>query len=126
MEQMDKLLGQKIDLHRADINDPLQLPVSGKIVNSFHNSSNADGFFLLKLDNPFKHEGIDSCHILFWSPLMHRKKNRYDQVDALILLIPDMSLLKQNKIDEDSFIPLDWAKATRRSLTAQNISIRLQ
>jgi hypothetical protein len=35
---MNNLLGQKIDLHRVDINDPLQLPVSGEIVKNFHNT----------------------------------------------------------------------------------------
>lgn len=77
---------------------------------------------MLKLDKPFEHEGFNNFHILFWSPLMHRKKNREEQVDVLILLIPDMNLLNQSQIDEDAFIPLDWAKATRKSLAAANTS----
>ncbi|HIF51558.1 MAG TPA: hypothetical protein EYQ42_08560 [Thiotrichaceae bacterium] len=119
---MNNLLGQKIDLHRVDINDPLQLPVSGEIVKNFHNTQKADGFFLLKLDKPFEQDGINNRHVLFWSPLMHRKKNVEDQVDALILLIPDMKLLDNAHIDENAFIPLDWAKATRTSLIEKSFS----
>jgi hypothetical protein len=123
---MNNLLGQKVDLHRVDIYDPLRLPVSGEIVKNFYNSQNVDGFFLLKLDRPFEHEGIDSHHILFWSPLMHRKKNIADQVDALILLIPDMKLVKESHIDEDAFLPFDWAKACRRPNSIETSSYRLQ
>jgi hypothetical protein len=53
---------------------------------------------------------------------MHRKKNVEDQVDTLILLIPDMKLLDNAHIDENAFIPLDWAKATRTSLIEKSFS----
>jgi hypothetical protein len=119
---MNDLLGQKIDLNRVDSNDPLGIPVSGEIVKSFHNAQKSDGFFLLKLDKSFEHDGIDNRHILFWSPLMHRKKDVEEQVDALLLLIPDMKLLDETEIDENAFIPLDWAKVTRTSLIEQSFS----
>jgi hypothetical protein len=108
---METLLGQKIELKKVDKNDPLQLPVSGEIIKDLGSSNNIDGLFLLKLDRPFEQYGIDSQHILFWSPHMNNKIE--DQVRALILLIPDMKLLNQASINEDAFIPFDWAQISQ-------------
>ncbi len=119
---MDKLLGQKIELHKVNQNEALRMSVSGEIVDNYQNAKNVEGFYLLKLDTPFEHAGIDSDHVLFWSPLIHRKKNIEDHSDAFILLIPDMGLLNQPHIDEEAFIPFDWAKVTRKSYTEEGDS----
>ncbi len=113
---MDTLLGQKIEFRKVDKNDPLQLPVSGEIIKDFSASNNIDGLFLLKLDRPFEQFGIDSQHVLFWSPQIENKIK--GQVHALILLIPDMNLLNQTNIDEDAFIPFDWANISQNSIAA--------
>jgi len=99
------------------------MSVSGEIVKCFYNAKNIEGFYLLKLDNPFEHAGIDSHHILFWAPLIHHKKNSEDFVDAFILLIPDMNLLNQPHINEEAFIPFDWAKVTRISYYGKSVPI---
>jgi hypothetical protein len=113
---MDTLLGQRIEFKRVDKNDPLQLPVSGKIIKDFSASNNIDGLFLLKLDRPFNQYGIDNEHVLFWSPTIHNSID--NQVRALILLIPDMKLLNQSSISEDAFIPFDWAQLSQQSVAA--------
>lgn len=121
---MDNLLGQKIEFKKVDQNDPMLLPVSGEIIKDFSTSNNIDGLFLLKLDRPFEQSGIDSQHVLFWSPHIHNKIE--NQVRALILLIPDMNLLNQANIDEDAFIPFDWAQISQKSLSMQGASNNLQ
>lgn len=118
VKTMDTLLGQKVRLHKESKDDASLMSISGEIVKNFHNTKNVEGFFLLKLDKPFAYSGVDSHHVLFWSSLIHRKKNIEDHADAFILLIPDMQLLNQTHIDESKFIPLDWAKVSRESGTA--------
>ncbi len=115
---MDNLLGQKIEFKKVDKNDPLQLPVSGEIIKDLRATNNIDGLFLLKLDRPFQETGIDSQHVLFWSSQIHDKIEH--QVRALILLIPDMKLLNQTNIDENAFIPFDWAQLSQSTHTIDN------
>ena len=112
---MNKLLGQKIELHQDSKKDALRMSVSGEIVKTFKNAKHVAGFFLLKLDIPFALDDIDSQHVLFWSPQLHRKKSVEEHANAFILLIPDMELLNQDYIDEDAFIPFEWVKASRQT-----------
>jgi hypothetical protein len=115
---MEKLLGQRIEFKKLDKDDPLQLPVSGEIVKDLRATNNIDGLFLLKLDRPFEHKGIDSQHVLFWSPLI--EDHVQEQVRALILLIPDMKLLNQANINEEAFIPFDWAQLSQQPMATEN------
>jgi hypothetical protein len=113
---MDTVLGQKIEFKKVDINDPLQIPVRGKIVKNLSISNNIDGLFLLKLDKPFQQAGIDNHHVLLWSPQIDDKIEQ--QLRVLIFLIPDMKLLNQPIINEDAFIPFDWAQLSQQSVAA--------
>jgi hypothetical protein len=121
---MDTLLGQKVEFKKIDKDDPLQIPVSGEIVKNFGTTNNIDSLFLLRLDKSFEQTGVESQHVLFWSPVI--KDDIEKQVRALIFLIPDMSLLNESKIDEDAFIPFDWAQLSQKSITAEKTSTRLQ
>ena len=91
------------------------MSVSGKVIKHFFNKNKSGGFYLLKLDQPFEHRGIEKRHIVFWSPLIQRKKNIEEPVDAFVLLVPDMRLLVHDHIDEKQFLPFEWVKASRKT-----------
>lgn len=120
---MNELIGEQIELNKFDSDEASRMSVSGRIVKHFHNTNDSAGFYLLKLDKPFLHNGIDRDHVVFWSPLIHAKKNIEETVDAFVLLIPnvllvpEMGLVDQDRIDEKKFIPFEWVKASRKTHT---------
>ena len=112
---MNKIIGEHIELNKFDSDEASRMSVSGKVIKHFFNENESGGFYLLKLDKPFKHRGIEKHHVVFWSPLIQRKKNTEESVDAFVLLIPNMALLLEGRIDEKKLIPFDWVKASRKT-----------
>ena len=114
---MNDIIGEQIELNKFDADEASRMSVSGKVIKHFYNVSNSGGFYLLKLDQPFEHKGIEKNHLIFWSPLIQNGSYIDVPVDAFVLLVPSLSLLMNKKIDETQLIPFDWVKASRKTLS---------
>lgn len=112
---MNEIIGEQIELNKFDADEASRMSVSGKVIKHFYNMNKSGGFYLLKLDQPFEHRGIDKKHVLFWSPLIQNKNSIQTPVDAYVLLIPNLGLMLNKYIDEKKLIPFDWVKASRKT-----------
>ncbi len=114
---MRELIGEKIELNKFDPDESERMSVSGTIIKHFYNTNGSAGFYLLKLDKPFKNRSVEKNLVLFWSPLFKLEKNVDESVDAFVMLIPNLAAMLKDQVDEKKLIPFAWVKASRKTHT---------
>jgi len=103
---MKNLIGRTISIEYFDQNNDFEsiFPRTGRIL-SRHITDNANDWYLIDLDEPFKYNGRNNNQLLIRS---RWEGETLKNTSVFVLLIPDQELVKNEIINIDEFEHVAW------------------
>jgi len=113
MNYIDAIINKRARIEYYDHNDPFGelLPRDGGIKKRYV-TDNVNDWYLFKIDEPFQYEGKLQEYFLIRSKWEGELISDKEQCAVFILLVPDMKLLANQKINAEDFEHVAWGFAT--------------